>query len=231
MGKRKKNYCLNRSKAEVHPKMQNTMEKQTKKTFTWLSIFILVGLMVRFGVVQIILDYDSVAWAVHKKVGNKVHYEGKKREEENEVLYVYLLQDSQDENLLAEMVDAVNEKLEKKDAQKKVGLIIREEIAGGEIPVVFLYNHYNNSIRPHIYYMEIRGSDVDVYSSYNQASSYTTLEGIEYLRVIDKVNKSAEEEGIDWYGVFPDLKGYEVYAGRVNGRYSGEIIYQEMKEE
>lgn len=210
--------------------MQNTVEKQIKKTFTWLSVFIFAGLMVRFGVVQIILDYDSVAWAIHKKVGNKVHYEGKRREEENEVKYVYLIRDRQDENLLADLVDAVNEKLETKDVQKKVGLIIWEEIAGGIMPVVFLYNHHNNSIRSGIYYIEISGNDVADYSSFDRASYYPTLEGIEYLRVIDKVNKSAEEEGIDWYEVFPDLKGYEVYAGRVNGRYSDEVIYQEMKQ-
>lgn len=58
-----------------------------------------------------------------------------------------------------------------------------------------------------------------------------TIPGIEYLQVIDKVNRNAEEEGIEWYEVFPDLKGYEVHAGWVNGEYSDEIIYQETKEE
>lgn len=63
---------------------------------------------------------------------------------------------------------------------------------------------------------------------YNQPSSYPTLQGIEYLQVIENVNENAEEEGLDWYKVFPDLKGYEVYQYE-----DGEsiIIYQELEDE
>ena len=51
------------------------------------------------------------------------------------------------------------------------------------------------------------------------------------MKVINNVNQSTEKDDVDWYKVFPDLKGYKVVAGWAFGGYSDEIIYQEMKED
>lgn len=178
---------------------------------------------------------DEISKAIYDKIGRKAYYEGKEDRNWNEVWYNYLIRDKKDENLLADIVSTVNLQLEENDIDKKIVIAIWEEISGGETQIAKISNYDNGKIGnfrcQYLYYLVIRGNDIADYSSYNQASFYPVLEGIEYLEVIEKVNKNAEEEGIDWYEVFPDLKGYEVYAGWVNGEYSDEIIYQEMKED
>lgn len=215
-------------------RMENAMIEQIKRTLKLLFLFFLfwfifVCLQYLGYAVVTIADYDTIARAVHKNVGNKVKFRGKEILETEVTQYNFLIHDSRDENLLADMVDAVNEKIEEKSTQEKVSLVIREEITGGgEMPIITLYNYNYGFICPYICHIVISGNQVADYSSYNRPASYPALEGIEYLRVIDKVNKNAEEEGIDWYEVFPDLKGYEVYK-RENGEST--IVYQEMKED
>ena len=47
-------------------------------------------------------------------------------------------------------------------------------------------------------------------SIYNKASTYINLPDIKSLVVEKKIDQSAEEEGIDWYEIWPDLEYYEV---------------------
>ena len=41
--------------------------------------------------------------------------------------------------------------------------------------------------------------------------TYTGIEGIKYLRIDSEMQKRAEEQGIDWYEIWPDLEDVVVY--------------------
>lgn len=172
---------------------------------------------------------DDISKAIYEKTGKKVHYKGKENKSGYEVWYNYLIRDSKDENLLSDIVETVNLQLEESDMDKTIVIVIWEEISGGRIMVAKLSNNDNGKINrfhnQYLNYLVIRGNNR--YSTYSQASSYINLEGIEYLEVIEDVNRNAEEEGIDWYEVFPDLQGYEVFKQDNSGTT---IIYQEMKD-
>lgn len=179
---------------------------------------------------------DDISKAIKKNIGKKVYYEGKSTSESGAIRYTYLLRDSQDKGLLSDLVDIVNEKLAEENTEELIVLAIREKISGGETPIVTIRNYDKNEVAASeskcLNYIIIYGNEIADYSSYNKASFYPTMEGIEYLEVIDKVNQSAEDEGIDWYEVFPDLKGYEVFVRREkDGTYNPHVIYQEMKED
>ncbi|MBD5486269.1 MAG: hypothetical protein HDR18_12245 [Lachnospiraceae bacterium] len=47
-------------------------------------------------------------------------------------------------------------------------------------------------------------------SPYSKASTCSTLSDIRRLCVIKEIAQDAEEEGIDWYEIWPDLEFYEV---------------------
>lgn len=174
---------------------------------------------------------DEISKAIYKKVGKKVSYEGMDETRYGVLQYSYLILDNEDENILVDMVEAINEVLVDND-MGKIELIIWEEgnpQAYFSVLCLSNFNRYlDDSQYGYLYYLSICGNDRNDNSLYNQPSSYPTMEGIEYLQVIENVNKNAEEEGINWYEVFPDLKGYEVYKYE-NGERT--IIYQEMKEE
>lgn len=174
---------------------------------------------------------DEISKAIYDKIGRKAYYEGKEDKSWNEVWYNYSIRDKKDENLLADIVETVNLQLEENNENKIIVVAIWEEISGGETQIVKISNDDNGKIGKfrcqYLYYLVIRGNQIADYSSYNQASSYPVLEGIEYLEVSEKVNKNAEDESIDWYEIFLDLKGYEVYKYEEG---ESTIIYQEMQD-
>lgn len=177
---------------------------------------------------------DAVSRAVYDKVGKKVSYE-ERLIKDRITSYTYLILDTGDEALIADITGAFNDVLEANDT-KKVDLRLYEKMSFGHgKSLIAVYSNYDShELSDGVWYaygkcfncLQILGG-FDDDSPYNFASSYPSLEGIEYLKVIEKVNRNAEEEGIDWYEMFPDLQGYTVY----KQDYTGEtIVYQEMKE-
>lgn len=215
------------------------MPKQMRRlSLFFVSLFIVFVLMTGCGPYINMSQKadDGISKAINKNIGKKVYYEGKSTSESGAIRYTYLLRDSQDKGLLSDLVDIVNEKLAEENTEEIIVLAIREKIPGGETPIATMCNYDENEVvaseNQCLKYIIIYGNEIADYSSYNKASFYPTMEGIEYLEVIDIVNQSAEDEGIDWYEVFPDLKGYEVFVRREkDGTYNPHVIYQEMKED
>lgn len=42
--------------------------------------------------------------------------------------------------------------------------------------------------------------------SFKDPQTYTGIEGIKHLRIDSEMQKKAEEQGIDWYEIWPDLE-------------------------
>lgn len=49
------------------------------------------------------------------------------------------------------------------------------------------------------------------YSPFDKLSTYINLPDIKSLAVSKKIAQIAEEEGIDWYEIWPDLEHYRVF--------------------
>lgn len=213
----------------------------TKKVYKLLFILILVIWAFNCGkyIVEKTMDYDTVARAVHKQVGRKVSYWRKAISTDGIQQYMYFILD-EEEKILVDMAETVDKVLKEKDIREKVVLVVMEEWDGIDLstPVINLSN-YNEVVvgvsddaddyqSQSLNYLIIYGNEGSKNSLYNQASTYINLKNIKYLRVVDMVNQNAKEEGIDWYEIWPDLEGYEVFK---QDSHSHEyfILYQESK--
>lgn len=118
---------------------------------------------------------------------------------------------------MTDMVEAANAVVAEKKVTKKIRLVIREKMPGGTEAVVSLRNYYESED-----VFEQYGSfqNLNIYgtersnkgnaSPYNKASTYINLPDVKSLVVSQKIAKNAEEEGIDWYEIWPDWEYYEV---------------------
>ena len=163
---------------------------------------------------------DDISEAIYEAVGRKKVYYYSKRSDNSEkiVFYEYLVHDYEDENVLTDMVEAVNEVREKENIENKISLVIREKIPGGVEAVASLRNYYEGENGCEQYEMlqclYITGTEHSFRrqqgSPYDKISTYINLPDIKSLVVSEKIAKTAEEEGIDWYEIWPDLEYYEV---------------------
>lgn len=168
---------------------------------------------------------DDISRAISEAVGEEVYYMGRSKEVEDGVEYieyVYVLCEVEDERLLAEMVNAVNEELEKQSKKgklKHINLHVEEKMGCyGCYTGIAHFSNYKVSEGPFAHtklvYADIHGSDVENRESddsrYDDISMYTSIEGIKWLRIRAALAKQAKEKGIDWYEIWPELEYYEV---------------------
>lgn len=158
---------------------------------------------------------DRISQAIYDQLGTKLYYDGSSFDKRNEILYShYVIIDYEDENLLIDTAETVNEMLKKYSINSRICLVIREIIPGGTSSVVCLSNYYENDSEYESYEtlqcLDIRGAHGD-YRGYNEVSTYENLKDIKALILEVDINQSFEEEGIDWYEIWPDLQHYDIY--------------------
>ena len=149
----------------------------------------------------------------------KVYYSGKSSVHPDDVaIYEYLVHDYKDENVLQNMVEAANADMEERETKDKLILNLREEVPGGDEAVASLRTYYEGEDGDeeygsfqnlHIYGTEL--SFMSRHSPYDKLSTYINLPNIKSLAVSKKIAQKAEEEGIDWYEIWPDLEHYRVF--------------------
>ncbi|MCM1186168.1 MAG: hypothetical protein NC345_06505 [Lachnospira sp.] len=160
---------------------------------------------------------DAISRAVYKAVGAKeLYYEGQREENVNIVRYDYYI-NKEKEGLAEEVIDAVNVVLEQEKTKNKIAIPFIEEIPGAGEPMFIIRNYiYAESFSADyekLQYLWILGTDVGTQESiYNDPETYKNFPDIRYLRVSPKIQKAADEAGIDWYEYWPDLETVEVYS-------------------
>lgn len=120
------------------------------------------------------------------------------------------------------MVEAINAVMKEKEMSEKINLGIREKIPGGGTEgVVSLSNYYENEdgcgkykFLQSLYICGTEDSTKGDASPYNKVATYINLPDIKRLVVSKKIAQNAEEEGIDWYEIWPDLEYFEVTEDR-----------------
>ncbi|MBD5503103.1 MAG: hypothetical protein HDR09_04930 [Lachnospiraceae bacterium] len=163
---------------------------------------------------------DDISKAIYEAVGRKkVYYYSKRSDNPKKIVfYEYLVHDYEDENILTDMVEAVNAVMKEKEMTEKIDLDLREKIPGGVESVASLSNYYEGENGCEQYEMlqclYITGTEHSFRrqqgSPYDKISTYINLPDIKSLVVSEKIAKTAEEEGIDWYEIWPDLEHYKV---------------------
>ena len=140
---------------------------------------------------------DEISKAIYEKVGKRVSYEKRDETTYGVLQYFYLILDDEDENILASMAEAINEVLGDNDIGK-IELIIWEEGSRQAYFSVLCLSNFNlyldDSQYGPLYYLSIYGNRDKENSLYNQSTSYPAMEGIEYLRVINKVTKAQKRK-------------------------------------
>ena len=181
-----------------------------------IFIYILVRVLVPFKISlrpggagmyfeRIMKPDDRISCAVYEAIGEDLHYHGKE-ETGDGVEYSYELM-KKDAEIISKFVKAVNSALG--DEQKKISVHVEEEFCAGCRTGVFsLYNYSDNTL-------EEAGYDglwsLFIYYDWTNSvllepSTYTGIEGIRQLKIDIEMQQRADEEGIDWYKCWPDLK-------------------------
>ncbi len=158
---------------------------------------------------------DRISQVIYDQLGTKLYYDGSSFDKYNEIMYYhYVIIDYEDENLLIDTAETVNEMLEKYSINSRICIVIREIIPGGTSSAVCLSNYYENDSEYESYEtlqcLDIRGAHGD-YKIYNKVSTYENLKDIKALILEVGINRSFEEEGVDWYEIWPDLEYIDIY--------------------
>lgn len=162
---------------------------------------------------------DDISKAIYKAVGRKkVYYQDKNTYDSDEmVIYRYLIHDHKDENVLKDMVEAANAVMKEKETTEKKDLLLLDKVSGRYEPVVSIRTYYEWQDECFQYEsfqtLFIYGADQSTKSDnnpYDKLSTYINLSDIKCLAVSKKIAQIAEEEGIDWYEIWPDLEHYKV---------------------
>ena len=158
---------------------------------------------------------DDISEAIYEAVGSeKVYCYGKSSEHpEDTAIYQYLVHDYKDENVLADMLEAANTVMEEKKATDKIILTLWEKTTGGGYEAVASLHTYYENEDGCVQYgsfqnLIIQGTehpDMPDCNPYDKVSTYINLPDIKSLAVSKKIAQRAEEEGIDWYEIWPDL--------------------------
>ena len=127
--------------------------------------------------------------------------------------YKYLL-NTYEKNVIAQLEATLNNMQNK--SQNKICVVIYDSFHNGKQPVLLLQNYsWQEKMTKDgkFTYLEIcdppcRGSNTDFFLDLD---IYTTLSDIRYLRIEYPMQKLAEEAGIDWYEVWPELESAESY--------------------
>ena len=163
---------------------------------------------------------DSISKAIYEAVGEDVYYYGQEYESEEELSYTYLIWEERD-NLLQDVVSAVNETIEKEGITNNVAVCFKYELPGGMGSLAELRNYSDNELAfpdcDGLQRLIITGKDYEYDSDYyNNPNSYITIPNIKYLKIWDNIHERAVAEGIDWREIWPELEYLEVEGYKLN---------------
>ena len=154
---------------------------------------------------------DEISKSIKKALGKKVYYQGKDVNDDW-CRYTYLIKDYDDENLIQEIIDAVEEAMEDTNiTYQYISIVLVEAFPGATETVASISNYYEEGgyLSPYDGFqsLAIRGTTIGYEDSrYNNASTYITLNDIKDLTYTPKIQKSALDEGIVWTDIWPELE-------------------------
>ncbi len=200
------------------------MRNRTPKSYTLIFALLLAMIVTACGGSSLQFEWsqypdDDISQAIYETIGKKkMYYYGKHYSQKGEVAwYEYKVRDYEDEDVLTSMVEAANAVLEEKKETGKICLSLLEEMPGGYESVAVLGTYYEDEDEyvqygyfQTLYILGTERSHMSGRSPYDKISTYINLPDIKSLVVSKKIAQAAEDEGIDWYEIWPELEYYEV---------------------
>ena len=156
------------------------------------------------------IPYDKFSRAIYREMGDDIwyYYQDKGRSGEKEYYYIIEKCDRDTINRFAKVLNDLAQ-----EEKKKIAIYVEVEDPYGSESVLNLKNYSNDNSEQADYerFYALSISYPDFEEELRNPQTYTGIEGIKYLRIDSEMQKRAEEQGIDWYEIWPDLEDVVVY--------------------
>ena len=156
------------------------------------------------------IPYDKFSRAIYREMGDDIWYYYKDKGRSGEKEYYYIIEKC-DRDTITRFSKVLNDLAQ--EEKKKIAIYVEVEDPYGSESVLNLKNYSNNNSEQADYerFYALSISYPDFEEGLRNPQTYTGIEGIKYLRIDSEMQKRAEEQGIDWYEVWPDLEDVVVY--------------------
>ena len=153
------------------------------------------------------IPYDKFSRAIYREMGDDIWYYHKEKGRSGEKKYYYIIEkcDKDTINRFTKVLNILGQK-----EKKKIAVYVKVENTHGVESVLSLKNYSNDNSEQAdyegFYALSISYFMNSEEESFKDPQTYTGIEGIKYLRIDSEMQKKAEEQGIDWYEIWPDLE-------------------------
>ena len=158
------------------------------------------------------IPYDKFSRAIYREMGDDIWYYYKDKGRSGEKEYYYIIEKC-DRDTITRFSKVLNDLAQ--EEKKKIAVYVEAKNTHGSESVLSLKNYSNDNSEQAdyegFYALSISYFMNSEEESFKDPQTYTGIEGIKYLRIDSEMQKKAEEQGIDWYEVWPDLEDVEVY--------------------
>lgn len=153
------------------------------------------------------IPYDNFSRAIYREMGDDIWYYHKEKGRSGEKEYCFVIEKC-DRDTLTRFTKILNNLGQKE--KKKIAVYLAIENAHGLESALNLKNYTNDNSEQAdyegFYALSTSYLDNTAQESLKDPQTYTGIEGIKYLRIDSEMQKRAEEQGIDWYEIWPDLE-------------------------
>lgn len=150
---------------------------------------------------------DKFSYVVCKEMGDDIWYHYKKKGRSGEKEYCFVIEKC-DRDTLTRFAKILNDLAQ--EEKKKIAVYVKVENTHGVESVLSLKNYSNDNSEQAdyegFYALSISYFMNSEEESFKDPQTYTGIEGIKHLRIDSEMQKKAEEQGIDWYEIWPDLE-------------------------
>ena len=156
------------------------------------------------------IPYDNFSRAIYREMGDDIWYYYKDKGRSGEKEYYYIIEKC-DRDTITRFAKVLNDLAQ--EEKKKIAIYVEVEDPYGSESVLNLKNYSNDNSEQADYerFYALSISYPDFEEELRNPQTYTGIEGIKYLRIDSEMQKRAEEQGIDWYEIWPDLEDVVVY--------------------
>ena len=158
------------------------------------------------------IPYDKFSRAIYREMGDDIWYYYKDKGQSGEKEYYYIIEKC-DRDTITRFSKVLNDLAQ--EEKKKIAIYVEVEDPYGSESVLNLKNYSNDNSEQAdyegFYALSTSYLDNTAQESLKDPQTYTGIEGIKYLRIDSEMQKRAEEQGIDWYEIWPDLEDVVVY--------------------
>ena len=156
------------------------------------------------------IPYDKFSRAIYREMGDDIWYYYKDKGRSGEKEYYYIIEKC-DRDTITRFSKVLNDLAQ--EEKKKIAIYVEVEDPYGSESVLNLKNYSNDNSERADYerFYALSISYPDFEEGLRNPQTYTGIEGIKHLRIDSEMQKKAEEQGIDWYEIWPDLEDVVVY--------------------